>query len=113
MSMFSDKMVHARLAKIEADAVELMKAAAGPRVFVRKGMYEVSRLSSIISDLNSLQKTVAYEALREKDDSGQPATLKAMVEGLIGELKKMVDEESAELIAGSDNIGNDCVPYAY
>lgn len=69
---------------------------------VVKGMYDVAQLVSVVQSLYGLCKNAWYERESERDDSMVPDRLKESVEQLVGVLKSMVDEESAELIACID-----------
>lgn len=69
---------------------------------LRKGMFEVSALASIIQSLAMLQETCEWEAGYEGDDSLVPEQLDAHIKELTATLKDMVAEETAELTEDKD-----------
>ena len=68
----------------------------------RKGLYSVSFLASILSDLGYLQDTVAWEAESEGDGSPVPDALMDAMKALGKVLIDMTAEEVAELVGGDD-----------
>lgn len=71
---------------------------------VKKSLWDVSRLASIILDLNWLQESVQWEANSEGDGSSLPAELKNSCKTLCGILVRMTQEETAELIGEPANV---------
>jgi HK97 family phage prohead protease len=67
---------------------------------LKKGLYDVGRLASLIQDLSYLQTNSTYEAASEQDGSGMPAKLKGACQALVECLRDMVDEETRELLGG-------------
>lgn len=80
-----------RITKLWADVVAIPER-------LQKGMYTVSRLACLISELDWLQQDVLNEQMYEGDDSALPAKLKADVAALCLTLRAMVEEETQELI---------------
>lgn len=66
---------------------------------VKKGLYSVSTLGSILDQLNSLQQSLEYEAQYEGDNSPIPASIKEKLKGLVQDFKALATEEADELIA--------------
>lgn len=96
MSMFHNKLIANRIKKSEASSLPLtMGMIAGredlPREFIRKGMYEVSRVASLISELSYLKGCCGSE---ESD-----ADLKSQIASLCDLLTKMVGEAKENLTA--------------
>ncbi len=69
---------------------------------LRKGLYDVARLASLIQELEWLQQSSEYEAVSEKDDSTVPAALKQNVVALSASLRAMVEEETSELLTNDE-----------
>lgn len=65
---------------------------------LKKGMYDISRLADIVCSLHYLTQSVQSEAIYEGDNSAMGAKLHAACESLVGFLKEMLDEESAEML---------------
>jgi hypothetical protein len=65
---------------------------------LRKGMYEVCRLADLVGSLSYLTLNAKNEAMYEGDGSTMGAKLHGACENLVGILKEMVDEETAELL---------------
>lgn len=65
---------------------------------VRKGLYDVGRLASLISELKWLHDTLRWEALSEGDGSAVPNQLKASLMTLCDVLRNLVAEETAEFM---------------
>ncbi len=89
------------LKKLEALAVEPkdeIKKKLVDLLKLEKGMYDVARCASIISDLDWLLESIAAEAAYEEDGSSQPADLKKIIKTLCSFLKAMVLEETKELV---------------
>jgi len=67
---------------------------------LKKGLYEVSRMSDVLRSAASLTICLTSEAAREGDNSPLPAKM----EGIVGELStaliELAQEETAELLAG-------------
>lgn len=72
---------------------------------IAKGMWQVSRLASILDDLRYLQQDSAWEATYEGDSSPVPAELKTAVTALAAVLVTMVTEEVAEAVASMEPAG--------
>jgi hypothetical protein len=68
-----------------------------------KGLYDIGRLASLISELAWLQDALVYEALFEQDASLVPDQLKASIASLCGVLRMLVIEETQELV-GDDMV---------
>lgn len=71
---------------------------------LKKDMCDVSRLASIISDLQWLHASVAWEAQAEGDKSKLPAALKQNMTDLISALVAMVKEETNEVLSSADAV---------
>jgi hypothetical protein len=67
-----------------------------------KGLYDVGRLASLISELAWLQDCLVYEALVEQDNSIVPDQLKASIASLCAVLRMLVEEETQELIGDDE-----------
>lgn len=65
---------------------------------LRKGMYDVARLADLLCSLNYLTQSVQSEAVYEGDNSAVGGKLHAACENLVGILKDLVDEETAEML---------------
>ncbi|MDE2101874.1 MAG: hypothetical protein KGL39_31805 [Patescibacteria group bacterium] len=76
------------------------KFNAAANAMVRKGLYSVSQLASLLESLAWLQQSAQVEADIEGDGSGIPADLAEEVEHLSEILEEMASEEVSELIAG-------------
>jgi hypothetical protein len=77
---------------------------------LEKGMYSVSWLARLLSDLNCLANDAAQESDIEGDDSEVPSKLKAGIKQLGGVLVQMAQEEVAEMVgddAGDADNGED------
>lgn len=66
---------------------------------IKKGMWGVQDLASLINGLRWLQQDCAYEAEHEGDNSPLPAKLAAACATLCGILVEMVQEECSELLS--------------
>ena len=75
---------------------------AAPKIH-KKGLYSVSFLASILSDLGYLQDSVAWESEYEGDNSPIPQALLDAMKQLGQVLIDMTAEEVAELLAGRDD----------
>lgn len=98
-----DDPVADALAKVDA-ALEIPASAAtkiSDFVNFEKGMYDIGRCASIICDLDWLRDSLDYEAAYEGDASMAPEALKGIVAQLCEFLKKLVEEETAELTGKS------------
>lgn len=87
-------------------AADLRKGAAVLRVLVAKaetdlakGLYTVSRFAEVIDAVVSIQAGCTYEAEYEGDNSPVPAQIAASVAALCVNLRDMVNEETAEILA--------------
>ena len=89
--------------EVGAQATAVGKSARGGSL--KKDLYSVSRLASIISDLSYLYNSVADEAIRENDASPLPAALKDQIKALSGSLVAMAQEETAELFGDGSGEG--------
>lgn len=67
---------------------------------LKKGMYEVSRLSDVLRSAASLTISLTSEAHREGDNSPLPAKMEGIVGELGTALVELAQEETAELMAG-------------
>jgi phage head maturation protease len=68
---------------------------------LRKAVFDVGRVASIICELGWLDGALAAEAALEGDDSPQPARLVAIIDELCDLLGAMVTEEAAEALDGT------------
>lgn len=84
----------------EAPVAEVVKEFVP--TLVTKGMYQVSRLASMIDDLNWLLCDCKWEADAEGDKSKVPASLKQNLSDLINTLRSMVKEETQEVLDSTD-----------
>lgn len=73
-------------------------AAMAAKLELKKGLYDVQRLASLISDLSWLIDSAEREAETEGDDSTVPDQLRAQCTALCMTLRDMVTEETAELL---------------
>lgn len=71
---------------------------------LRKGLYDICRLASLISELKWLTDSQIFEALVEGDGSLVPAALKASTIQLCQCLIAMVQEECAELFEDGEDL---------
>jgi len=71
---------------------------------LKKGMYSVSRLATIIEELDWLHDSIEREAEIEQDGSAVPAQLKGDIASLVGTLKMMMNEETAELFSVAEHV---------
>jgi hypothetical protein len=85
---------------LKLSTVKAVKAAAPADKVeaLRKGLYDVGTLASLITSLNWLAGDTLYEAEYEGDASTVPAELQAAVATLCSILRVMVAEETAELV---------------
>ena len=88
------------------------EAAAGSSDDVKKGMYEVSYLARILSDIKYLQQSSEYEAQSEGDGSAMPAALKSWLATGATLLVSMVTEEAAELTGENNAVYVDVIELA-
>lgn len=65
---------------------------------LKKGMYDVARLADVVSSVSYLAQGAKNEAMYEGDGSKMGERLHAACAELVGCLKEMVDEETAELL---------------
>lgn len=88
------------LAKIDA-ALDIKTAVTKVKdlIALDKGMFDIGRCASIICDLDWMRDSLDYEAAYEGDGSMAPEALKGIIGQLCDFLKKLVDEETAELLA--------------
>lgn len=68
---------------------------------LKKGLWHIGRLCSLIEELNWFASDLVYEAFSEGDGSPLPAELKATVKSLGETLKRLVTEEVDELTAAA------------
>ena len=78
-----------------AQQVEKLTAAE-----LRKGMYSCSSFAGVIDQLQSLQRSAAYEAFAEGDQSGIAKKLAACIAMCGSTLKDMIDQELSEMAGG-------------
>jgi len=90
------------LARLGLKVEEADPAARNAPPMTRKGLYSVSYLAQILSDLGYLQDAVAWEAESEGDGSPVPAQLMDAIKALGQVLIAMTAEEVAELVGGDD-----------
>ena len=101
-------LIQAKAAGVELERLGLKAADFTPPtvrtapLMTRKGLYSVSYLASILSDLGYLQDAVAWEAESEGDGSPVPAALMDAIKALGQVLIDMTAEEVAELVGGDD-----------
>ena len=74
-----------------------LKASPAPKL--KKGMYQVADLASLLDGLAYLARSTSYEAEAEGDNSPVPAQLFAAATALSATLQALVAEEAAELLA--------------
>lgn len=96
------KAINANLDKIEKGESGEKEARIAPEclkagIDLRKGIYGVNRLGSILSDLAFAIFDADCEAQFEGDDSPVPAKLRDAFNALVAAYKAMSDEEIAEL----------------
>ncbi len=77
-------------------------AAAPSGDVVEKSLYHVGWAAEVLSSLNSLGQSLAYEEQSEGTTSGVPAGIKAACGAMCDALKAMVDKEVAELMGDSE-----------
>lgn len=77
---------------------ELRKGLVVGGKVLRKGMYGVARLASLIEELEHLQQSCEWEAEQEKDESEVPNEMKGAIATICGILRAMVEEETSELL---------------
>lgn len=70
---------------------------------IKKGLYSVSELANLITNLRWIQSDCAYEAQSEGDGSALPTKLAQCVAALGDALVEMAREEVAELLANLQN----------
>jgi phage head maturation protease len=70
---------------------------------IKKGMYSVAQLASILDQLSWLEECCEAEAMMEGDNSPVPGQLGNAVKALAGILRNMVAEETAEITAEEGN----------
>lgn len=74
------------------------KAAEGKPLM--KGLYDVGRFAELLASFGRLQRSAAYEAKEEGDNSTIPADLLALMQKTGDVFLEMAREEVAELVAG-------------
>ena len=67
---------------------------------LKKGLYEVSRMSDVLRSAASLTICLTNEAVREGDNSQLPAKMEGIVAELSTALVELAQEETSELLAG-------------
>jgi hypothetical protein len=72
---------------------------------VKKGLYSVSTLGSILNQLKELQQGLEYEAQYEGDNSPIPDRIKTNLKALVEDFKALAIEEADELVAEKDDGG--------
>ena len=72
---------------------------------MKKGMYDVQRLASILQDLAYIRIGAEYEREREQDDSELPEDLQQQLEALAECFLMMAEEETKELTEAADEAG--------
>lgn len=84
--------------KADAEMAEILaKEDAGT---LKKGMYLVGRLASVVESLDSIRQSIGYEEAAEKDVSSKlPAKSASLLAAATDLLREMVMEESAEMLA--------------
>jgi hypothetical protein len=82
----------------DGDTGEKDKAEKSITIKIKKGLFEVSRLASLIQELAWLQECCENEALWEMDGSKTPAELMASIKSLGAILTSMCAEEVSELV---------------
>jgi hypothetical protein len=96
-----------REANFEHPKAVKMKIRTLSKDFGKRGLYEVSWLASILSDLGYVTDCAAMEADWEGDGSKVPAMLQDALKQLGAALVAMTVEEVAELLASSDAPGEE------
>lgn len=74
---------------------------------IEKSLYDVNRISQILSDLKDLQNYIEYEKQFEQDDSKIPDDLKVVIASLATILVNTVNEEVSELIDNKKDENNE------
>lgn len=69
---------------------------------LRKGLYAVSRLASLIEELEWFQQSEEMEAAREGDGSENPDKAKQLVASACALLRSIVEEETNEMLDGEE-----------
>lgn len=93
------KAADAEAAKKAAEAGALQKLEGAGAL--RKGVYDCQSFASVLGSLLSLQRSAAYEAFQEGDDSALPKKIGAII-AMVGEVfKQLIDECIGENAAGA------------
>jgi hypothetical protein len=97
------KSAVARISKLVsiADTASAIAKALKPEDktdIVRKGLYDVGRLASLLAELKWLHDGLRWEAISEQDGSAVPNQLKASLVTLCDVLRNLVAEETAEFM---------------
>lgn len=101
LSTIKNKILKAWKDKIGGQPPSAQKSDGATNM--KKGMWDVSCLASLVDQLNSIRERAATEASIEGDDSQMPDKLKDAVNNLAECLKDMVAEETQELTEDDDD----------
>jgi hypothetical protein len=84
----------AHLAGLSKDASKEQKQDA-----LNKGMYDISRIASLLCELKWCYECMATEAAVENDNSANPGKAAAIISAMVDLLSSVVAEETSELLA--------------
>lgn len=101
------KIVAAWKAKIDKNGPPSASQKADSSATIKKGMWEVAQLASLLQQLDALQDCLAQEAFNEGDNSPLPAQLQENVESLGATLRALVAEETQEMADDTDDDEDD------
>ena len=91
--------VSAKKAEVKAKKAEVKAEVSAPAEILRKGMYGVSELASILASLSWITSDAEWESQMEGDASPIPQALREWLQEGCSILAGMVAEETAEMIA--------------
>lgn len=84
---------------VEPVADPVVAKAAQTEDDIKKGMYSIRNLASILTDIQYLAQDSLYELKSEGDGSAVPAQIMAWLKDGVGILQAMTAEETAEMLA--------------
>jgi hypothetical protein len=96
--------------KIDKDGPPAMGKVMGAELIkvlgqcLSKHLYDVGQVASVILQLNDLKQCLAMEAVREGDSGELADELEIHVANLCQFLRSLVEEETAELVAGTEDL---------
>jgi hypothetical protein len=85
-----------------AETISPEKTEKSVKAPLKKGLYGIGQLASILSDINNFMSCAEYEAISEKDDSSIPGQVKAWLKQGAALLNAYCAEETAELFDDED-----------